>query len=564
MVEINANINLLKSSHNNTMTGSKFVRSLLNIMLRTENQTIYDLTRDLLENVVSYAIFSGVEYANHAQQKNHEINIWVDAIQKDTVDSFCRIFETAQKIHIQLETIKQSAKKYLVGHGAELEILISPLIAIAVLALSNEDTLSSEIVSYLCKIIAKLLLTSSNDVSLAVTIEYIFRDSKSRNVTNAELKSLLLYTQSIVKRNSIAESTSLCRSIFGDNHFHTIVNEMADYDRKYLKSKLVSLNRIVSDAPLVSVDVYRQCESLIKHSTSKKVKHQFYDILADNLPFSLQEMSKNEMWDENRKSLESLMRQLSFLISSCAHTTLFDEMCSVNEFVDIESIVCTLLKNDQIIITRKLSLVQACMVQFVPISVRPFWIESLIAIRQNGERDSQILATGMLCKSLSLYKGDELSQLTIEKLCIVWSELLLQTENNHLIPVESKLLRALEDILSRSMFIPSVHLSILNTILDLTPKQFTENINYDLDGIAMQIIQHDVTIIGERIAMDLLKDLNFSSSIPTRFALASNIVHEIATQRQTAMQSIDWYFPLLKFIVHGLTKIESLLVSKFT
>lgn len=545
------------------MTGSKFVRSLLNIMLRTENRAIYDLSRDLAEKVVTYAIFSGMDDANHAQKKNHEINIWIDAIQKDTVDSFCRIFETAQKIHIQLETIKQSAKKYLVGHGPEVEITISPLIAISLLALSNEDTLNPEIVNYLCKIIAKLLLTSSNAVSLAVAIEYIFRDSKRRNVANAELKSLLLYSQSIVKRNSIAESTSLCRLIFGDNHFHTIVDEMANNDQKYLKSKLVSLNRLVSDAPLVSIDVCRQCESLIQHSTSKTVKDQLYDILTDNLPFSFQEMSDDLIWDENRKSLESFMRHLSFLISSCAHIKSSGQIYSVNEFADIEYIIYTLLKNDQSIITRKLNLVQACIVQFVPISVRSFWIESLIAIRQNGARDLQILATGMLCKSLNLYKEDELSQLTIEKMCKLWSELLLQTQNDHLIPVESKLLRALEEILCGSMIIPSVHLSILNTIVDLTPRRFTENINYDLDGIAIHIIQSDVTIIGESIVMDLLKDLNFSSSIPTRFALASNIVHEIAIQRQTFMQSFDWYFQLLKFIVYGLTKIENLLVSKF-
>jgi hypothetical protein len=524
-------------------------------MLRTDEQIIYDVARNLVEKVIANANFSGLSI------KIHEINIWMDAIQKDTVDTFCNIFDTTQKARIQLETLIQSVKNHLWRTDIELDVLFSPLVTVSLLALSKEDTLSPEVVRFLCGIVAKLLLVSSNCESLFAIIEYIFKGREPSRISHKDVKSLLLYSNSIAQQRSLAGSTNLCQSIFGGHHFHTMISEIAQSDQKKSKKALNILKSIVSESPSVSIDAYRQCRILVDHSGSNKFAQEMDDILSYILPFSLQQMNENKMWDIYDDSPESLKQLLSCLIITCTEIASSNEFYHEDKGKHIEAIVRALFSNKGPIETRKICLVKACIVRFVPISVRSFWTESLWSIKQNDDSDSQILFAGMLCKSLNLFKAEQLTPLVIEKLCEIWSGLLGQIENRNLIQVESMLLKELELKMSESICIPSVNLSILNVILDLTSRRFTENFNYDFDSMLITIIENDVAMIGESAAKCVLKDPEISSFTLKRYAIASSIIREIAGQRQLYLQSYEWYFKLLRFISNGITKIVNLLVS---
>lgn len=537
----------LRSSCCNTMIGSKFVRSLINIMLRTEDKTVYDLSRNLIESVMSNASFSGMGI------KKDEIDIWIDAMLEDTVDSFCDIFETAQKAHIQIETIIQSAKKDLWSNGDKEDISISPLLVISLLSLSNEESVGPEVVRFLCRVITKLLLVSSNCESIVAVIEYIFNGSNLSRVSHVELKSLLQYSYSNAQSTNIAELTNLCQSTFGRHHFHAIVSEIVRSEQKTSKKAFNTLNKIVSETPSISIDVYRQCELLDNHFRLNKKSEQVDNVLFYVLPFSLQEMGKNKMWGKYDYSTVTFMQHLSLFIIAYAHMASYSEFICADHGIHIEAITRALVKNKDIIRSKNKYLVQACIVQFIPSSLRSFWMESLLAIKQNNESSFQMLDIGILCKSLKLFRAEQFKTHTIEKLCFIWSELLAQVEKRNLIPIELKLLRELEIKLSESINIPSVNLHILNVIFDLNPKRFTKIINYDLDCIAITIIKNDVALIGEGVAEYVLKESEMSSS--ARFSIASNIICEISAQRQIYMQNCDWYFHLLKFIANGLTKI---------
>lgn len=553
MFDIQTNNYVFKSSCCNTMIGSKFVRSLMNIMLRTDDKTMYDLSRNLIKSVISNASFSGMGI------NKDEINIWIDAMQEDTVDSFCDIFETAQKAHIQIETIIQTAKKDLWRNGNTEDISISPLVVISLLSLSNEESMEPEVVRYQCRVIMKLLLVSPNCEYIVAVIEYIFNGSNLSRFSHVELKSLLQYSNSIAQSNNMAELTNLCQSTFGRNHFHAIVSEIVRSDQNQSRKSFNTLKKIVSETPSVSIEVYRQCELLVNHYGLNKVSEQVDNVLFFILPFSLQEIGENKIWDKYDYSSVSIMQHLSLIIAY-AHMASYNEFICADHGIHIEAITRALMKNKDIIWATNVYLVQACIVQFIPSSLRSFWMETLLAKKQNNASCSPMLDVGILCKSLKLFTTKQFEPLTIEKLCLIWYELLAQVKKRNVVPIELKLLRELEIKLSESINIPSVNLHILNAILDLTPERFTKIINYDLDCIAITIIKNDVAVIGEGVAKYVLKESEISSS--ARFSIASNIICEISAQRQMYMQSCDWYVHLLKFIANGLTKIVNHLVSR--
>lgn len=535
------------------MTSSRFFGIIAQLMLRTYDESIYNVARTLLENVLF-----GILYPNTGKSCcasiRHEISIWVDSIRINTVDSYCKLLEASQNTFIQHNIISQSAWRYSFPIESVSEYMSPPLLTSALLTMISDVEMNSELQNDLSIAAAKYLMVVPDPRLVAALITYILKEAAS-----TYLKDLRFLAEVFLLKCDLHQLVISCNRIFGESHCHSLICKILCKDFCNVQSILDKLKSVIANEPCHnSMNFLRQCLNLGMRWSSNDSLHDAVTII---LPFALQEIGEIEVLHTELLRPEASKQLSSFLpmIYSCIST-----VTSNKPVMSLSIPYSELVPYESGMEIRRMYLIESSVTHFVPSLISSKCIEYLVKTEKNNEANS-LIVLALLCQALKSIEVGSIPQVFLENLCSLWVRLHTEVLQNHLKTAKIAVQEIIEQVLSSSVIDHEMssfdQLSMIHIILQLPPHFFVNPRNIPPNGIIFALFKNDIAILGKWIEDDLFKYNYSSPDYNNLVTIACTIMSKISDQQLVNLRHLTWYNRLSDFIVDAISKAAQLWVS---
>eukprot|EP00557_Chaetoceros_sp_GSL56_P011711 CAMPEP_0176479812 /NCGR_PEP_ID=MMETSP0200_2-20121128/1943_1 /TAXON_ID=947934 /ORGANISM="Chaetoceros sp., Strain GSL56" /LENGTH=2220 /DNA_ID=CAMNT_0017875889 /DNA_START=96 /DNA_END=6755 /DNA_ORIENTATION=- len=210
-----------------SLTSSKFYNKLISILVETKNDAIFEVTRDLVRNILfSIVNFDRVEEGICQESVAYEISLWIDGINRNTAITFGELLDTVQSVTIQHFTAVNYVWKSFYRSEEVPPITFSPLLSLSLLELkSTENKIPEEFRVLVQEISTKLLMVMPEQRLLACLVMSVNK-LKGGNTVLPLQNELYAYSASILdnQSNQIRDNElAIARKAFGKNHYHSLL-----------------------------------------------------------------------------------------------------------------------------------------------------------------------------------------------------------------------------------------------------------------------------------------------------------------------------------------------------